>query len=147
MITTTYTVLAMTLVALIVPLLTGEKVKLNPDTGEPDREHQPFKNTIAAVLFTVLKYIIMIGLYVGAICIIYGTYTYNPPKGSWPGDKHPPVSPAVECTMILASMYFIVYSGIQVGKTIESFSGIDSSKLTGALQGAILTMFFAPMMS
>merc|ERR1719160_522572 len=29
----TYAVLAMTLTALVVPLLTGEKVKLNPETG------------------------------------------------------------------------------------------------------------------
>merc|ERR1719161_422674 len=42
-------------------------------------------------------------------------------------------------------MYFIVYAGIQFGKTFQSFSGVDSSKLTGALQGAISTMFFAPM--
>merc|ERR1719324_1265829 len=79
--------------------------------------------------------------------IIYGTYTYVPPAGSWPGDKIPPVSPAVECTMILTAMYFIVYAGIQAGKTLQSFSGIDSTKLTGALEGAIVTMFFAPMMS
>ena len=49
--------------------------------------------------------------------------------------------------MILASMYFIVYAGIQFGKTFQSFSGVDSSKLTGALNGAISTMFFAPMMA
>merc|ERR1719456_2250488 len=89
----------------------------------------------------------MIGLYVGAICIIYGTYTYVPPAGSWPAGKIPPVSPAVACTMILASMYFIVYAGIQFGKTFQSFSGIDSSKLKNALQGAVMTMFFAPMMA
>merc|ERR1719324_771016 len=47
--------------------------------------------------------------------------------------------------MILTSMYFIVYCGINIGKTFQSFSGVDSSKLTGALQGAISTMFFAPM--
>merc|ERR1719230_970131 len=134
----------MTLVALVVPLLTGEKAKFN-ERGDIDEEHSPFKNKIAALCFTVLKYLIMIGLYVGAVCIIYGTYTYEPPAGSWPGDKIPPVSPAVACTMILASMYFIVYAGIQFGKTFESFSGVNSSKLTGALQGAICTMFFAPM--
>merc|ERR1719487_2683170 len=44
-------------------------------------------------------------------------------------------------------MYFFVYAGIQFGKTFQSFSGVDSSKLTGALQGAISTMFFAPMMA
>merc|ERR1719428_466610 len=136
----------MTLVALVVPLLTGEKVKLN-ERGDIDQEASPFKNKMAATAFTVLKYLIMIGLYVGAICIIYGTYTYVPPKGSWPGDKIPPVSPAVGCTMILASMYFFVYAGIQFGETFKSFSGIETSKLTGALQGAICTMFFAPMMA
>merc|ERR1719198_1093234 len=135
----------MTLISLVVPLLTGEKVKLNPETGEPDEEHQPFKNTIGAVCFTLLKYVIMICLYIGTICIIYGTYTYVPPKGSWPGDKIPPVSPAVGCTMILTTMYFTVYAGIQFGKTFQSFSGVDSTKLTGALNGAICTMFFAPM--
>merc|ERR1719380_257836 len=117
------------------------------DRGDIDEDAQPFKNTIAAVGFTVLKYVIMICLYVGAICIIYGTYTYVPPAGSWPGDTIPPVSPAVSCTMILASMYFLVYAAIQFGKTFQSFSGVDSSKLTGALNGAVCTLFFAPMMA
>merc|ERR1719298_114894 len=89
----TYAVLAMTLTALVVPLLTGEKVKLN-ERGDIDESAQPFKNKIAALCFTVLKYLIMIGLYIGAICIIYGTYHYEPPAGAWPGDKIPPVSPA-----------------------------------------------------
>merc|ERR1719502_2039888 len=143
----TYAVLAMTLVTLVIPLLTGEKVK-HDEHGNIDEDHQPFKNTIAAVCFTVLKYLILIGLYIGAIVVIYGTYTFKPPAGSSPfGDKLPPVSPAVACTMILTSMYFIVYAGIQFGKTFQSFSGVDSSKLTGALEGAIMTMFFAPMMA
>ena len=74
----------------------------------------------------------MIGLYIGTISIIYGSYTYKAPAGSWPGEKLPPISPAVECTMILTSMYFIVYAGIQAGKTLQSFSGVDSTKLTRA---------------
>merc|ERR1719359_1622260 len=111
------------------------------------RGAKPFKNKMAAICFTVLKYLIMIGLYIGAICIIYGTYTYKPPKGAWPGDKIPPVSPAVGCTMILSSMYFLVYAGIQFAKTFQSFSGVNSTKLKGALEGAICTMFFAPMIA
>merc|ERR1719316_1527357 len=142
----TYAVLALTLIALCVPIFTGEKVKFN-ERGDIDEESKPFSNKFAALGFTILKYLIMIGLYVGAVCIIYGTYTYVPPAGSWPGDTIPPVSPAVGCTMILASMYFLVYAGIQFGKTFQSFSGVDSTKLTGALQGAICTMFFAPMMA
>merc|ERR1719498_1705552 len=142
----TYAVLALTLIALCVPIFTGEQVKFN-ERGDIDEEASPFKNKLAATCFTVLKYLILIGLYIGAICVIYGTYTYVPPAGSWPGDTLPPVSPAVGCTMILSSMYFIVYAGIQFGKTFQSFSGVDSTKLTGALQGAIMTMFFAPMMA
>merc|ERR1719160_1836308 len=129
----TYAVLALTLVALCVPIFTGEKVKFN-ERGDIDEESKPFSNKFAALGFTILKYLIMIGLYVGAICIIYGTYTYVPPTGSWPGDTIPPVSPAVGCTMILASFYFLVYAGIQFGKTFESFSGVDSSKLVNSLQ-------------
>merc|ERR1719248_115477 len=142
----TYAVLALTLIALCVPIFTGEKVKFN-ERGDIDEESKPFSNKFAALGFTVLKYLIMIGLYVGAICIIYGTWTYKPPKGAWVSEEVPPVSPAVACTMILASMYFLVYAGIQFGETFKSFSGVDSSKLTGALQGAICTMFFAPMMA
>merc|ERR1712093_902763 len=33
------------------------------------------------------------------------------------------------------------------GETFQSFSGVDSSKLKGALEGAICTLFFAPMMA
>merc|ERR1719359_2273901 len=143
----TYAVLAMTLVTLVVPLLTGEKV-VHDEHGNIDEDHAPFKNKIAAIGFTLLKYAILIALYVGAIVVIYGTYNYVPPAGSSPfGDKIPPVAPAVACTMILTSMYFLVYAGIQFGKTFQSFSGVDSSKLTGALQGAVCTMFFAPMMA
>merc|ERR1719262_259041 len=49
--------------------------------------------------------------------------------------------------MILASLYFIVYAGIQFAKTFQSFSGVNSSKLKGALEGAICTLFFAPMIA
>merc|ERR1719506_1316590 len=49
--------------------------------------------------------------------------------------------------MILASMYFLVYAFINFAKTFQSFSGVDSSKLTGALNGAICTMSFAPMLA
>merc|ERR1719197_1793535 len=100
MISSTYAVLAMTLVTLVVPLLTGEKV-VHDEHGNIDEDHAPFKNTIAAIGFTLLKYAILIGLYIGAIVVIYGTYNYVPPAGSMPFDKLPPVSPAVACTMIL----------------------------------------------
>merc|ERR1719201_1398364 len=46
----TYSVLALTLVALVVPLLTGEKVKFN-DRGDIEEESKPFSNKFAAIGF------------------------------------------------------------------------------------------------
>ena len=86
------------------------------------------------------------GPYIGAICVIYGTHTYKSPAGSWPGDMLPPVSPAVGCTMILFSMYFLAYSRIRSSIIFQFFSGVDVSKLTGALWCAICSMFFAPFL-
>merc|ERR1719316_1709053 len=57
----TYAVLAMTLVALVVPLLFGVKVPMN-ERGGIHEDAKPFENKMAAICFTVLKYLIMIGL-------------------------------------------------------------------------------------
>merc|ERR1719450_1332445 len=49
--------------------------------------------------------------------------------------------------MILASQFFLVYGGIQICKSITDWVKIKLTALTGALQGAVCTMFFAPMMA
>jgi len=150
----TYAVLAMTLVSLVVPIFTGNLVpmKQHGDHHHIDEDHNPFENKCLAVAFTILKYLIMIGLYVGVVIIIFGICTYTPPPGSWPGDEIPPPSPAVACTMILTATYFIIYALIQAGKTFLSFfpnagEGMAMSKINGALEGAVCTMAFAPMLS
>jgi len=143
----TYSVLCMTLVAVVIPIFTGEKIE-HDDQGHM-KEDPKFQNWCVAISFTVLKYLIMIGLYVGVVSIIYGIIGYEPPAGSWPGDVIPPPSPAVACTMILTTVYFLVYALIQAGKTFTSFfpSWTYIEKITGAVQGAICTMAFAPMLS
>merc|ERR1719178_595367 len=77
-----------------------------------------------AIAFTVLKYIILLMLYVGALGVVYGIITFEPPKGTWPEGKKFPVAPAVQCTMILACQYFIVYGGMQIARTWTQFTGI-----------------------
>merc|ERR1719214_556368 len=114
----TYAVLAMTLCVVCIPILTGTPLTCDPKTGEFPEDQAPFQNKILAGCFTVLKFLIMLGLYVGALVVVYGIITFEPPKGTWPGDKVPPVSPAVQCTMILSAQFFLVYGGIQVCKTV-----------------------------
>merc|ERR1712078_681489 len=93
----TYAVLLMTLCVCVIPLFTGEVIGVDPKTGQIPENSHPFKNQAAAIGFTVLKYIILLMLYVGALGVVYGIITFEPPKGMWPAGKVFPVSPAVQC--------------------------------------------------
>merc|ERR1719456_1207962 len=85
----TYSVLAMTLCVCVIPIFTGKVMSVDPKTGQLDDDYKPFSNQIVAICFTVLKFLILLGLYVGAIVVCYGIITFEPPKGTWPGDKIP----------------------------------------------------------
>jgi len=146
----TYAVLLMTLCVCVIPLFTGEVMGVDPKTGQIPEDAEPFKSQACAIAFTVLKYIILIMLYVGALGVVYGICTFVPPKGMWPESKKFPVAPAVQCTMILACQYFIVYGGMQIARTWTQFTGIApnfTSKVENALMTATASMNFAPMLA
>merc|ERR1719185_14805 len=146
----TYAVLLMTLVVCVIPLFTGETINVDPKTGEIPDGVEPFKNQICAIAFTVLKYIVLIMLYLGALGVVYGIITFVPPAGTWPEGKKFPVAPAVQCTMILAAQFFIVYSGIQVARSWTQFTGLMpnfTSKVENALLTATASMNFAPILA
>merc|ERR1719359_61446 len=120
------------------------------DKGEIPQDVKPFANWVVAGVFTFLKYLIMLGLYVGALVVVYGIINFEPPKGTWPGDKIPPVSPAVQCVMILSCQYFLVYGGIQIGKSVVEWVGDLGGyihTLVEALNTATLSINFAPMLA
>jgi len=52
----------MTLCVVVIPLLTGEIIGVDPKTGDIKEDTKPFDNFILAGCFTALKYIIMIFL-------------------------------------------------------------------------------------
>jgi len=143
----TYSVLLMTLIVVVIPLFTGEVMGVDPKTGDIPSDAQPFKSQACAIAFTVLKFIIMLGLYGGALAIVYGIVTYVPPKGTWPEGKEFPVAPAVQCTMILSCMYFLVYGLIQVSRTWTQFVGSKFTKFENAMMTATNCMNFAPMLA
>merc|ERR1719473_1366094 len=146
----TYAVLLMTLVVCVIPLFTGETISVDPKTGEIPDGVEPFKNQVCAIAFTGLKYIVLLMLYVGALGVVYGICTFEPPAGTWPAGKKFPVAPAVQCTMILACQFFIVYGGIQVARSWTQFVGVApnfTSKAENALMTATASMNFAPMLA
>merc|ERR1719217_1549290 len=85
----TYAVLMMTLCVCVIPIFTGKAMVANKKTGDIDPDEKPFSSPILGGIFTVLKFLIMLGLYVGALVVVYGIITFQPPKGTWPGDKIP----------------------------------------------------------
>jgi len=146
----TYAVLLMTLVVTVIPLFTGETISVDPKTGQIPDDCEPFKMQAVAIAFTVLKYIILLMLYVGALAVVYGICTFEPPAGTWPEGKKFPVAPAVQCTMILSCQFFIVYGGIQIARSWTQFTGIApnfTSKVENALMTATASMNFAPMLA
>merc|ERR550514_2007715 len=149
----TYSVLAMTLCVVVIPILMGTPLKADKETGQFDDDAKPFDSSstfgwIAATCFSVLKYLILLGLYVGAIVVVYGIINFVPPKGIWPGDRIPPVSPAVQCTMILSCQFFVVYGLIQVSATCKQFdANFFGDTFDKAMKTATLSMFFAPMLA
>merc|ERR1719207_205873 len=143
---TTYAILAMTLTVVVIPLFTGDVIGVNQKTGEVDPDMKPFDNFILAGCLTVLKYLIMIGLYVGVVCIIYGAYTFKPPAGMWPGNTIPPPAPAVACTFIMSAAYFIIYALVQASRTWTQFTKQKLSKFEDAMLDSTKAMFFGPML-
>merc|ERR1719183_584334 len=137
----------MTLCVCVIPIFTGKVIAVDPKTGDIPMDEKPFANYWVAGAFTVLKYLIMLGLYVGALVVVYGIITFEPPKGTWPGDQVPPVSPAVQCTMILSAQFFLVYGGIQVCKSVDDWLKIKMENLNKALNTATLSINFAPMLA
>merc|ERR1719274_568449 len=107
----------MTLIVVVIPLFTGEAIDVNPRTGDIDPDVEPFKNMFLAWCFTALKYLVLIGLYGGALAVVYGIVTYEPPAGLWKPGQQYPVAPAVVCTCILSCMYFLVYGVLQISLT------------------------------
>merc|ERR1719298_226928 len=103
-------------------------MKVDVKTGDIAKDEEPFENWIIAGVFTALKFLIMLGLYVGALVVVYGIINFEPPKGLWPNGT-PPVAPAVQCVMILSCQYFLVYGGIQLCKSVEDWMSFKNAWL------------------
>merc|ERR1719326_2019117 len=74
----TYAVLAMTLCVCVIPIFTGKVMAVDPKTGDIPMDEKPFANYWVAGAFTLLKYLIMLGLYVGALVVVYGIINFEP---------------------------------------------------------------------
>merc|ERR1719393_1038919 len=123
----TYAILLMTLIVCVIPLFTGETIGVDPKTGQIPQDTEPFKSQACAIAFTAAKYLILVMLYGGVLAVVYALCTYQPPPPQFSPGQATNTAPAVQCTMILACQYFLVYGGIQVARTWTQFTGIAAN--------------------
>merc|ERR1719316_1382895 len=103
---------------------------------------------IMGVIVSICRYILMAALYGGFLTICYGAFVMKGPKEIWGEEGAPPVSPAVACTMNLATQFFIVYLGVALIKTTIELGGASPFlvKMQGLFTLAKFTVNFAPML-
>merc|ERR1719364_669992 len=147
MYTCTYAVLAQVILVLMMPIVTGEfDVKCDAD-GNLDTSKMNTGGLMGTVI-SVVRYVVMAMLYGGFITICYGAFVMKGPKEIWGEEGAPPVSPAVACTMNLATQFFLVYLGVALIKTTIELGGSSPFlvKMQGLFTLAKFTVNFAPML-
>merc|ERR1719311_1653814 len=115
MFTCTYAVLVQTILTFLINFfgMTGRSEK---DMVEDLRKPGLGKAKISAAIY----YVALLALYVGAAGVCVGACLMKAPEEIW-GNAAPPVSPAVMCTMILTTTFFIVYLGNDICNTLMNF--------------------------
>merc|ERR1719484_124259 len=144
----TYSILANTLLVLLVPLFTATEVELEKETGELKTEGKnPFENAMLATIFTVIRYLSFLGLYVGFGCVCTGVFLYEPPAGVWDGPI-PPLSPAVQCTMVLSTTFFMIFLLHAISRTYSQYATghLVTSSFEKVMMRAADTLGMAPML-
>merc|ERR1719253_2044841 len=147
-----WSILANTLLVMLIPLFVGFVQEKTVDELEVDEETHdlktdganPFENKILAVLFTCVRYVAFLGLYVGFGVVVHGLFTFEPPAGVWDGPV-PPVSPAVFCTCILSCAFFTCYALLAASRTWTQFTKQNTSTFEKVMLGASDTLAMAPM--
>jgi hypothetical protein len=143
----TYATLAQVILVLVLALFTGESGVTTDEDGNLDMTKMHSGGVVSIVL-SVIRYLVMAGLYGGFATICCGIFLMEGPKDIW-GLATPPVSPAVACTINMTIQFFIVYLLVALSKTVVDLNGpsLFLTKLEGLLKMAKFTVNFVPMLS
>lgn len=148
-----FAVFGQVIMVALIPVFTGEmSVPIN-DNGEIIVEEikvgtkgLTLKPMWAKVL-NGIRYFLMLGLLFCVGLIIVKIFTMPVPPELW-GPDGLPVSPAVNCTLILTTTFFAVYLGGAITRTVQQLANTPHpvvKKLEGVLSLACMTVNLAPM--
>jgi len=138
----TYALVAQTIVAVAVPLVLGGKVEKSNVEG--DMKYEMDGSPFMGKVLTVIRFIIMILVYVCAFAVVCSVYTIEHPEGK---ELTPALSPTMQCVVGLATQYFFIYMLLWIFITVQDFTSLDLDFLCDALESAKATVQFAPMIS
>merc|ERR1719463_511680 len=147
----TYSILANTVLVLVVPLITTTDLETEK-TGEMkiDSKTNPFESPVLQAVFNVLRYITTLGLYVGFGTVLVGLFRYKPEDTSGvDATRLAHLSPAVGCTVMLSCAFFTIYFLLAVSRTYSQVSGGSNtfqSKFELTMTRAADTLGMAPML-
>jgi hypothetical protein len=128
-------------------MVLGDVLKVDEKTGDLVHDSAALEERkVALYSLTGVRYVLLLMMYGGAAGVIVGICTYQPPPGTWPGDKIPPPAPAVMCTMLLSVAFFVVYLFVACCRSFTELTGHSTQKLEEVMLGAARTMEFAPML-
>jgi hypothetical protein len=139
----TYSVLAQTLLVIIMPFCVACECKIGNSEGDVIFTLE--NKTIGAML-TIFRYLALLALYGGFSTVIVSVYIIQHPTNP---ALTPPISPAMQCVMNLTVQYFSVYLMLFVFITCKQFGAhtkiIDI--LISVFESAQKTVMFAPMLA
>merc|ERR1719218_528700 len=147
----TYSILANTLLVLVVPLFTTTDLETE-ETGEMkmDSKTNPFESPVLQAVFNVLRYITTLGLYVGFGTVLVGLFRFQPKDTSGvDATRLDHLSPAVGCTVMLSTAFFTIYFLLAVSRTYSQYAGASNtftSKFETVMTRAADTLGMAPML-
>ena len=108
-----YAVLSQVTIVLIIPVFTHESDVIADEHGNLDTLSVK-DGGLVAVLWSAVRYVIMLALYGGFTTVIVGVFMMKGPEEIW-GNEPPTatpmdgLSPAVMCTVLLTTMSLTVY--------------------------------------
>merc|ERR1719240_1924495 len=130
-------------IAVVVPLLLNGKVAKGKYEGDMTYEvAEP--ESMASKAMTVVRFLIMLSLYIGAIAVVCSVFTIQHPEGK---ELTPPLSPTMQCVLNLAFQYFLIYLLLWIFHTVEDFTQLELTKAKEAIESAKSTVQFAPMLA
>merc|ERR1719316_438629 len=139
----TYSIIVQTCIAVFVPLLLGGKVSKGRASGDVVVEQVDMMGGYLAKGLSVLRFLVMLGVYAGALAVVCAVFTMEHPDGK---EHTIPVSPTMQCVVNLAFQYFFIYILLWIFITVEDFTDMDLEFVRDAIETAKSTVQFAPML-